>query len=235
MTIKHALFFVPMLLVPLFSASAEICWATRDMDVVADKSSGEYKTQFTFLNKNTKAVKIKSAHSSCGCTVSKVIYNEVAPGTEGVIEVAFTFGHRQGRNSKQIIVETDDEDTPISHLTLTVDIPAVFHAIPEQVSWRGNSPAIPILINVSTDSEAGLKFQGIRVSDPMFRGEITRLNRDGNVELMISSVDLSSPKSASLIIDYLDKKGIKRSFVVPLIISDSEGKASSDSKTKSDK
>lgn len=235
MKLDHFCFLIVITLVPLYPSHADIEWATRDKNIAAEKGSGQYKTEFKFLNKNTNPVKIKVASSSCGCTVSKVVYNEVAPGKEGVIEVTFTFGHRQGRHTKQIIVETDDKDTPVSQLTLTVDIPTVFYTKPAQVLWRVASPAIAIPLNVSTDADAGLKFQGVRVTDSIFRSEIVSLNKDGNVELSLSSIDLSAPKLASLVIDYLDKNGLKRSFTVPLIISDSEAKISSITELKSDK
>lgn len=215
-------FVVISTLAPFNSSFADIEWATRDKDVAAGKGSAFYKTEFKFVNKNADPVKIKATKSSCGCTVSKVIYNEVAPGNEGVIEVTFNFGHRQGRHTKQIIVETDDKDMPVSQLTLTVDIPTVFHSKPAQIIWTVASPASAIPLTVSTDADAGLKFQGVRVTDSIFRSEIVSLNKDGNVDLSLSSVDLSLPKMGSLIIDYLDVNGLKRSFTVPLIISDSE-------------
>lgn len=202
------------------SAYADIEWLARDINVSVSKDVSQYKAAFKFINKNARVVKIRAAHSSCGCTISKVENDEVPPGGEGVIEAIFVFGNRQGKHTKKIIVETDDKDVPVSQLTLTVEIPTIFYSNPSKVVWQIGSDSKSILLKIKVDQTVGLKFQGIKMTDSMFTAEIRSLNKDG-MDLVVSAGESSQTKAGSLVVNFVDRNGLMRYFTIPLLISDS--------------
>jgi hypothetical protein len=62
---------------------------------------------FTFKNKGTSDLVVKSATTSCGCTVPKFDKKPISPGGTGKLEVVFDTSGRNGMQTKTISVRSN--------------------------------------------------------------------------------------------------------------------------------
>lgn len=86
-----------------------------------------------FLVKNTgyKPLIIKNIHADCGCTSTVLDKKELHPGSSAEIIASFeTTGLDPGRKAKKIYIETNDESSPSTILTLFADIVREISASP---------------------------------------------------------------------------------------------------------
>jgi len=96
---------------------------------------------FKFTNTGDSDITIKSARSSCGCTVPKLEKMTYAPGESGEIQAVFTYGARVGKQVKRITVELADPASRSYTLTLVTDIPEWLVIEPRILRWTMGEPA----------------------------------------------------------------------------------------------
>jgi len=90
---------------------------------------------FHFTNSGESEITIKSARSSCGCTVPKLEKKTYGPGESGEIHATFTFGARVGKQVKRITVEMEDPGNRTYTLTLVTTIPEWLVIEPRILRW----------------------------------------------------------------------------------------------------
>jgi hypothetical protein len=76
---------------------------------------------FTFKNEGTTSLVIKSATTSCGCTVPKYDRKPILPGSEGTVEVIFDTSGRNGLQTKTITVQSNAA-TPVILLQIKAEV-----------------------------------------------------------------------------------------------------------------
>jgi len=76
---------------------------------------------FTFENKGPGSLVIKSASTSCGCTVPKYDKSPIPPGKGGSLEVVFDSGGRSGVQTKTISVRSNSE-TEVVILKISAEV-----------------------------------------------------------------------------------------------------------------
>ncbi len=76
---------------------------------------------FTFENKGSEDIVLKSVSTSCGCTVPKYDKKPVAPDGEGSLEVVFDTSGRQGRQTKTVTVRSN-ATKPVVLLRITAEV-----------------------------------------------------------------------------------------------------------------
>lgn len=76
---------------------------------------------FEFENKGPGNLVIKSAITSCGCTVTKFDKKPIAPGQTGSLEVVFDSGGRTGMQTKTISVHSNSK-TKVVILKITAEV-----------------------------------------------------------------------------------------------------------------
>lgn len=76
---------------------------------------------FAFENKGPGSLVIKSASTSCGCTVPKYDKAPIAPGRGGSLEVVFDSGGRSGIQTKTISVRSNSS-TEVVILKITAEV-----------------------------------------------------------------------------------------------------------------
>ncbi len=76
---------------------------------------------FKFENKGTAGLVIKSATTSCGCTVPEYDSKPIPPGSEGNLEVVFDTSGRNGMQTKTITVKSNAK-TPVVLLRITAEV-----------------------------------------------------------------------------------------------------------------
>jgi hypothetical protein len=76
---------------------------------------------FTFRNKGSEDIALKSVSTSCGCTVPKYDKKPVAPGEEGSLEVVFNTSGRRGKQTKTVTVKSN-ASKPVVLLRITAEV-----------------------------------------------------------------------------------------------------------------
>lgn len=78
---------------------------------------------FKFSNKGKSPLIIERVQTSCGCTGATTGgKNEYSKGESGEVKITFNTQGRQGHQEKQIIVFSNDPDSPQKTLRITCDI-----------------------------------------------------------------------------------------------------------------
>lgn len=99
------------------SAAAKIKFKETTKDFGEVESGKVVDLAFEFENSGDALLVIKGINSSCGCTVAQLDKKEYKPGEKGVLPVKFNTRGYNGKVSKTITINTNDEATP--HVTLT--------------------------------------------------------------------------------------------------------------------
>jgi hypothetical protein len=76
---------------------------------------------FRFENQGTANLVIRSATTSCGCTVPDYDTKPIPPGSKGNLEVVFDTSGRNGKQTKTITVKSN-ANTPVVLLKITAEV-----------------------------------------------------------------------------------------------------------------
>jgi len=77
---------------------------------------------FKFKNLGKENLIINDVRTSCGCTAAVVEGQDLKPGESGSIKIQFDSSGRNGRQSKTIVVLSNDPETPTATLTIYAEI-----------------------------------------------------------------------------------------------------------------
>jgi hypothetical protein len=89
---------------------------THDFGEVNEGPLAEY--DFEFKNTGKKPIVISDAHGSCGCTVPTWPHDPILPKQKAVIHVAYTTNGRPGQISKDVIITSNAQQSPMRlHIT----------------------------------------------------------------------------------------------------------------------
>ena len=92
---------------------------THDFGEIPEGPLGEF--DFEFKNVGKKPIVITDAHGSCGCTVPTWPHDPILPKQKAKIHVAYTTNGRPGPISKDVIITSDAQQSPMRlHITGTV-------------------------------------------------------------------------------------------------------------------
>lgn len=73
----------------------------------------EVRHTFPMRNAGSKRLEIKTAFSTCGCTVPHIKHREIAPGQTGELEVVLDTAMKQGAVSKPVEIRSNDPEHPV--------------------------------------------------------------------------------------------------------------------------
>lgn len=125
-------------------ASAELVWSQREVRLAATAGTDEpLEAAYGFTNTGDQPVTVTSVKPSCGCTTAALEKTTYAPGEAGAIEVLFEMEERTGEQVKQIVVRTDAPASPVTTLTLRVDITEPVRLSPQLLLWAAGEPRGP--------------------------------------------------------------------------------------------
>jgi mono/diheme cytochrome c family protein len=92
----------------------KISIAETEFDLGVLEEGVEAKHSFKIDNQGNKTLVIKSAYSTCGCTVPHIKKNQIAPGESSDLEVVMNTSMKQGDIIKPIEIRTNDPVNPVS-------------------------------------------------------------------------------------------------------------------------
>jgi uncharacterized protein DUF1573 len=89
---------------------------THDFGTVPEGPLAEY--DFKFKNVGKSPIVITDAHGSCGCTVPTWPHDPILPKKTAIIHVAYTTNGRQGMINKDVIINSNAQQSPMRlHIT----------------------------------------------------------------------------------------------------------------------
>lgn len=152
------------------TARAELKWEQTAIELHPALADKQAIGHFKYENIGKTPVKIKSAKSSCGCTVAQSQKEEIPPGDKGEITATFNIADRIGLQVKNVTVETDDPDPKraVTVLTLKTFVPEALAIAPQFIYWTSGEEAKPKLISVKADKNFPAKNLTVTTSNADF-------------------------------------------------------------------
>ena len=171
------------------SAHAELVWDRRQIVIEATPDQTESVVEYPFRNAGDKPVSVLEVKSDCGCTVARLDKLQYAPGEEGKIPVTFTFGERNGEQTRTIKVKTDD-GRPETLLTLVVQIPKIISISPKTLRWDvGETPEKKTAVITGLEGHP-LQIIGVTSDDKRFVPSFKTLEDGQKYQLEVVPTDL---------------------------------------------
>lgn len=136
---------------------------------------------FRFANRGTRALRIESVETSCGCTAAVLADDTIAPGASGSIQARFDTGRFLGAQSKRLNVRSNDPAHPITTLVLRGEVTAEVAVQPHQLylgRLRRGSRATRT-VSVLYDADTPISITGVEHDHPGLRVEAEDVEADG--------------------------------------------------------
>jgi hypothetical protein len=130
--------------------------------------------------------------------------------------VRFDFGPRIGKQSKYVIVQTDDPSEPQVRLQLDVDIPEIVRLAPPFSLWQVGEQPVP-KTNQMALLYPGAQVEGIVVTNPAFRAT-WHPTSDTAGEIRVTPTTLAAREAGRLDVLVRVPPGVVRRFPLYLAI-----------------
>ena len=188
-------------------ARAELKWEQTQLELHPAVGDKEAVGHFKYQNTGDKPVRIKSVHSSCGCTTAQSQKDEIAPGAKGEITATFNIGDRTGTQVKSVTVETDDPAQASTVLLLKAVIPQMLEIQPPLVFWQSGEAPKAKTVSVKAGKEFPVKELKLTPASPDFDAKVKKI-ADDEFKIDIQPHDTSRAVAATFGIqpDNSDKK-----------------------------
>lgn len=165
---------------------ADLAWDDKSIQLNAASDARDATAAFPFQNTGESSVTILSTKTSCGCTTATLSQTTFQPGESGQIDVAFAFGERTGKQSKTIVVTTDDPESPTTTLRLRVDIPVLWETKPRFVYWQAGDEPESKRLAVEIKHDQPIRLLEIESDNPAFTAEIEPVEEGKKYEIVVT-------------------------------------------------
>jgi len=212
-------FFLTVLLscnVAVFAAAAPaggLAWETSEHRVTTRPGQETVSVVYPFRNATDHPVRIMTIEAGCTCTNARVAKDDYAPGERGELKVEFTLGERVGRQDRVITVVTDDHETPMTSVKLSVDIPELVVVRPRVLFWPiGSKPETKLVEIVLMHPETS-RLEPPQSASPTFTMKLQSTDRPGVYRLEVTPS--STAENAQGLINLVTTvEGTKRTLAV---------------------
>lgn len=103
-------------------SAPEISFPEKEFDLGKVEEGANFRHTFKIENHGQKILQIKTAFSTCGCTIPVIKNKEIKPGESGELEVIMDTSMKQGHVSKPIEIHSNDPLNPVSTLYIKADV-----------------------------------------------------------------------------------------------------------------
>ncbi|MEM9420575.1 MAG: DUF1573 domain-containing protein [Planctomycetota bacterium] len=197
-----------------FQASAQVVWASKELELNMTPGSEELKGDFTFTNSGESDVTITSVKPGCGCTTAAMEKKVYGPGEQGKIQVAFSVGDRTGKQVKKVVVRTDDPTSPVTTLTVKTNIPRWVELQPRLLKWDANEKWDAKTLDVTFHGKDPVLLKEAQAKDsPWLSMEIEEIDEGRHYRVTVQPQALSDASEAAHV-DGGTSGGVGRSVVV---------------------
>jgi hypothetical protein len=218
---KSRLLGITMSIFFCLSARAELKWEQTTIELNPASGDKQAIGHFKYQNAGKTPIRIRSVHTSCGCTVARSQKDQVQPGDKGEITATFNIGGRTGTQIKTISVETDDPAQRLTSLTLKTMIGQALVIQPTFVYWRTGEEAKPKTIIARPNKDMPIGSLDVTSSNSEF---LTKVERGGAGEFRINVQprQTAKPVTAALTIKTDYPKDSPKTFAVTARVTGAE-------------
>ena len=182
------------------TAQAQLKWEKQEIELHPKAGDAEAIAKFKYENTGKTPIKIKSAKSSCGCTVASLQKDVVEPGEKGEVTATFHIGGRTGVQSKAVTVETDDPAQPVTNLLLKAVIEQPVEVQPAFVYWQIGEQPKPKTVKVKAAKDVTITKLDVTSSSPEFTTKVEKGSTPGEFNINVQPKDTAQQATAVLTI-----------------------------------
>ncbi len=170
------------------AACAGIEFEKTELHLKAKADDAEIAADFKFKITGDKPVKITDINPTCSClkAETKDGRTEFKPGEEGVLQSVFQLGSFEGVVGKQILVSTDNPAQNELTLMVKVEIPLIYKAEPESLTWELNEEPKAKTIKISIVGEKDIAVTGLVSSREGMAAEVKELKKGREYEISLT-------------------------------------------------
>jgi hypothetical protein len=130
--------------------------------------TAEGRHEFIFANRGQGTLELAAGGTSCGCAVSEIKDDRIAPGKSGKVTVTWTANKGEGPFRQTATIETNDPTRPQVTLTVWGLITRLVRAVPPALVFGHVSAARPITgqVRLLCQLDEPLEVLGCELSDP---------------------------------------------------------------------
>lgn len=153
--------------------------------------------EHTFLlrNEGDSDLVIKRVHTSCGCTTTKLIQNNIPPGGEAELVARFSLKGRRGKQHKNIYVHSNDPNSPRYRLELAGEILNDIEVRPNTIFFGHvtDDSVVEKTVHILSNTDKPFHITGIETNDALFCTMTVKPIEDGhkydlNFKLMLDNL-----------------------------------------------
>lgn len=143
-------------------------WDRTTVVIESDGGTATQSASFHFRNTGSLPVAVRSATTSCGCTVTKADKTAIAPGESGELRVTHKPKPGAGVRNYRINVETDESGRRLYELILQVNNTPRVVVEPRVVTWEQGEARKSKSVAVRLRKNDSLKLTGAQADKDMF-------------------------------------------------------------------
>ena len=168
----------------------KIVFTEKEYDFGEVKGVDRIEHIYKFHNEGKADLKIDKVKTSCGCTAALLSAKVIPPGKEGEIKTTFTFGRRQGKQTKHIYVSSNDPDEPNEKLTLKGVIVPVVSVEPNNIYFRDPQKERKKKVTISQTLDEELKLGEITTHRNLVDTKLEEATGEGGKKLYTLEVSI---------------------------------------------
>jgi Protein of unknown function (DUF1573) len=170
---------LPALLLTTALAHAGLEFEKTEITVPAKADDTQVSAEFKFKVTGDRPVRITDIDPTCSCLKAETKDGraEYKPGEEGVLHSVFELGAFEGVVGKQIILHTDQPGQAELSLTVKVEIPLIYKAEPETLTWEKDEAPKPKTIKFTIVDEKEIAVTGIVSSRDGMNAEVKEVKK----------------------------------------------------------
>jgi hypothetical protein len=177
---------------------AELKWDQTTLELHPVFGDKEAVGHFKYQNTGKTPIHLTSVKTSCGCTVAKSQKDDVDPGEKGEITATFNIGNHVGTQVKSVTVQTDDQTSPTTILTLKAVLPDGLILVPTFVYWKvGEKPAGKTIL-VTAGKGYSAKNIEVQTSNPQFGATVEPVMGGGSWKINVTPTQTEHGGSAMI-------------------------------------
>jgi hypothetical protein len=175
------------------TSGGNLQWESQAFIHLASPEEENVVARFRFRNVGNDRISIRSVKSSCDSLTWELDHKEFNPGENGKLEVTFPFAHRAGKQLERITIETDDIESPVYTLILSVDIPTIVQVSPALVEWSANELGTPKTVNVTFDGTFPGHVTEVRLGSPALKATVQATEAAKVYQITLTASDTAGP------------------------------------------
>ncbi|HEY5653676.1 MAG TPA: DUF1573 domain-containing protein [Pontiella sp.] len=168
----------------LGTASAELEWATKKIELQVLPAQLISSEIFRFKNSGKKPVSIDSIKVSCGCISAHLQNRTFAAGASGELTIRFDLKGRTGPQEKFATVKTDDGVEV--KLVITADVPETYEISPKMLRWPRGADEQKKSAMLLNPNKTSVRLLSIKSSNKLLPAELKTIREGFEYEVVVS-------------------------------------------------